>query len=106
MFKFINGTNTTLGKTTAYFRIAAFTNTSAGLYTLEFDKTGDTNNVYTNIPPLTLVVQNTLCALTTDAMTYTLPIGGNNLPIIINAINCMPISTINITVAITGTGNA
>ena len=82
----------TLGKPTAYFRLAANdTNVSPGLYTLLFNKNGDTNNEYTNVPPLTLVVQNTQCALTTNANTYTLPIGGMTLPIIIDAINCIPI---------------
>ena len=96
----------TLGKPTAYFRLAAIDNTtSPGLYTLQFTKSGDTNNVYTNIPPLTIVVQNTQCALTTDASTYTLPIGGMTLPILIDGINCIPIDSINFTVTFTGTGN-
>lgn len=95
-----------LGKPTTYFQLAAKdTGTSPGLYTLQFTKTGDTNNAYTNIPPLTLVVQNTQCALTTNANTYTLPLGGTTLPIIIDAINCIPINSINFTVAFTGTGN-
>jgi hypothetical protein len=86
-----------LGRPTAYFRFAAVGGTSTGLYILQFSKSGDTNNVYTNIPPLTLVVQNTLCALTTNANTYTLPIGGQTLPIIINAISCIPTSNITLT---------
>ena len=95
-----------LGKPTAYFQLAAAdTSTSPGLYTLQFSKAGDTNNAYTNIPPLTLVVQNTQCSLTTNANTYTLPIGGMTLPIVIDAINCIPITSINFTVTFTGTGN-
>lgn len=96
----------TLGKPTAYFRLAAATTTSTGLYVLEFNKVGDTNNVYTNIPPLTVVVQNTQCALTTSSTTYTLPIGGMTLPIMIDALNCIPVTSINISVAFTGTGNS
>jgi len=87
-----------LGTPTAYYRFAATGLTSTGLYILQFTKSGDTKNVYTNIPPLTLVVQNTLCALTTDANTYTLPIGGQTLPIIINAIGCIPTSNISLSV--------
>lgn len=95
-----------MGKPTAYFRFAATGATSTGLYILQFSKSGDTNNVYTNIPPITLVVQNTLCALTTDANTYTLPVGGQTLPIIINAISCIPTSniTLNITFSVNSTG--
>ena len=96
----------TLGKPTSYFRLAAKDAlTTPGLYTLQFSKTGDTNNAYTNIPPLTLVVQNTQCSLSTSANTYTLPIGGMTLPIVINAINCIPIDSINFTIGFTGTGN-
>ena len=77
-----------------------------GLYTLVFTKSGDTNSRYTTIPPLTLVVQSTLCSLATDAATYTLPIGGSTLPILINAINCIPTNSITIGVTFTGTGNS
>ena len=52
-----------------------------------------------------MVVQNTQCALVTASTTYTLPLGGMTLPVIIDAINCIPVSDINITVAFTGTGN-
>jgi hypothetical protein len=107
--EFVGLTNLTvvLGKPTAYFRLAAKdTSTSPGLYTLQFTKTGDTNNAYTNIPPLTLVVQNTQCALVTGSNTYTLPIGGMTLPISISAINCIPTDYINFTVTFTGIGNA
>lgn len=103
-FSFLGGSlSVVLGKPLAYFRIAGGT-VNPGLYTLVFSKSGDTNNQYTNIPPLTLVVQNTLCALTTDAATYTLPIGGSTLPILINAINCIPTTSITIAITITGTG--
>ena len=96
-----------LGKPTAYFQLAAVDNsTSPGLYTLQFTKAGDTNNAYTNIPPLTLVVQNTKCSLQASANTYTLPLGGITLPIIIDAIHCIPTDSINFTVTFTGTGNS
>ncbi len=95
-----------LGKPTAYFMFAATGSTSPGLYTLQFSKAGDLNSVYTNIPPLTLVVQSTLCSLRTDANTYTLPVGGMTLPIIINAISCIPTSSINLAVSFSGTGNS
>jgi len=95
----------TLGKPTAYFRLAAKDATTApGLYTLQFSKMGDTNNAYTNIPPLTLVVQNIQCSLKTAANTYTLPIGGMTLPIVIDATNCIPIDSINFTMTFVGTG--
>lgn len=87
------GLNVGLGKQLAYFRMAGNT-ISPGLYTLKFSKTGDNSNIYTNIPPLTLVVQNNKCSLTTDALTYTIPIGGWTLPIVINAINCLPINPV------------
>lgn len=90
-FLYLSGTLTvSLGKPTAYFRIAANATTSPGLYTLQFSKSGDTSLLYTNIPPLTLVVQSTLCTLTTDAATYTLPLGGSTLPVTIDAIACIP----------------
>ena len=78
---------------------------SPGKYILYFSKTGDNNNLYTNIPPLTMVVQNNLCSLTTNALSYTLPVGGSTLPIVINGINCIPIDSITIEVSFTGTGS-
>lgn len=78
---------------------------SPGKYILYFSKSGDTNNLYTNIPPLTIVVQNNLCSLVTNALAYTLPVGGSTLPIIINGINCIPIDSITIDISFTGTGN-
>lgn len=97
----------TLGKPTAYFRLAAKDAlTTPGLYTLQFSKSGDSNSAYTNVPPLTLVVQNTKCSLTTNANTYTLPIGGMTLPITIDAINCIPTENITFSLAFTGAGNS
>lgn len=78
---------------------------SPGKYILYFSKSGDTNSLYTNIPPLTIVVQNNLCSLVTNALAYTLPVGGSTLPIIINGINCIPIDSITIDISFTGTGN-
>jgi hypothetical protein len=93
-FAFLGGgLNVGLGKQLAYFRMAGSA-VAPGLYTLKFSKTGDSSNIYTNIPPLTLVVQSNKCSLTTDALTYTIPIGGWTLPIVINAINCLPISPV------------
>lgn len=86
-----------LGKPTSYFRLAATAAALPGLYTLLFTKSGDTDSVYTNIPPLTLVIQSGTCTLTTDASTYTVPLGGSSLPIVINGINCLPIDYINVT---------
>jgi hypothetical protein len=54
-----------LGKSAAYFRIAANTNLTPGLYSLQFNKAGDVNSLYTAIPPMTLVVNNKKCSLTT-----------------------------------------
>lgn len=103
-FSFLGGSlGTVLGKPITYFRMAGGA-APAGLFTLTFSKTGDTNSQYTNIPPLSLVVKNTQCALTTDSSTYTIPIGGSTLPIIINAINCIPTDNIKISLAFTGTG--
>ena len=104
-FSFLGTLNTVLGKPITYFRMAGGS-APAGLYTLTFTKSGDTNSQYTNIPPLTLVVKSTLCALTTDSLTYTLPIGGSTLPILINAINCIPINNVTISTVFTGTGNS
>jgi hypothetical protein len=47
-----------LGTANAYFRLAGASSITPGLYNLGFTKTGDSNNYYTNIPPLTLVVQS------------------------------------------------
>ena len=87
-----------LGKSTAYFRIAALSSLDPGLYSLQFTKTGDDNNEYTAIPPLSLVVNNKKCSLTTESTTYMIPVGGYSLPINIKAINCIPIDYINIAV--------
>jgi hypothetical protein len=104
-FTMITSLTVSLGKPVAYFQLAAATTTPAGLYTLQFSKSGDTNSQYTNIPPLTVVVQNNQCTLTTDASTYTLPLGGNTLAITISGINCMPAGLINFGLGFTGTGN-
>jgi len=100
-----NQLNVNLGSSVAYFKIAANYSASPGLYTLKFSKTGDTKSVYTNIPPLSLVVQSTRCQLNTAALNYQLPLGGSTLPIIINAVSCIPIDHIIIGVTFTGTGN-
>lgn len=60
-----DGTNIHLGYQNTYYRIATSANVVAGLYTLQYSKTGDTNNKYTEAPPLTLVVSNALCKLST-----------------------------------------
>jgi hypothetical protein len=54
-----------LGYSTQYIRIAASSNVATGLYNLQFTKTGDTLNYYTEFPPLTVIVQNTKCSLST-----------------------------------------
>lgn len=54
-----------LGKSAAYFRIAANINLTPGLYSLQFNKAGDVNSLYTAIPPMTLVVNNKKCSLAT-----------------------------------------
>lgn len=88
-----------LGYATQYIRLAASSTVATGLYNLQFTKTGDTSNYYTDFPPLTVIVQNTQCALTTKEPSYTIPLGGYSLPIIIEAFNCVPMSGINFTVA-------
>lgn len=87
-----------LGKSTAYFRIAAAQNLSPGLYSLQFNKAGDTSSIYTTIPPLTLVVNNKQCSLVTDSNNYLIPVGGSTLPIIIRGLQCIPIGEIAISV--------
>ena len=96
--------NVDLGAPNAYFKIAANYNALPGLYTLTFTKTGDTNRVYTNIPPLTLVIQSTKCQLNTGSLNYQIPLGGSTLPILINALSCIPIDNIVIGVTFVGTG--
>lgn len=81
-----------LGKSTSYFRIAAKENLNPGLYSLQFNKAGDTNSKYTAIPPLTLVVNNRKCSLTTNTNNYLIPFSGYTLPIIIKGLQCIPIS--------------
>lgn len=81
-----------LGKSTAYFRIAARENLSPGLYSLQFDKAGDATSRYTAIPPLNLVVSNRKCSLTTNTNNYLIPFGGYTPLIIIRALQCIPIS--------------
>ena len=60
-----DGASVRLGYQNAYLRLAASSAVQAGLYTLQYDKTGDSNNKYTEVPPLTIVVSNRLCALST-----------------------------------------
>lgn len=60
-----DGSNVHLGYQNTYIRMAANTSIAAGLYTLQYSKTGDTNNKYTAVPPLTIVVSNKLCKLAT-----------------------------------------
>ena len=56
-----------LGSQHTYIKMAANSNNiDAGLYTLQYTKTGDTFNEYTAVPPLTVVVSNKLCALETE----------------------------------------
>lgn len=95
-----------LGKSTGYFKMAGKPTVSPGKYILYFTKSGDVNSLYTNIPPLTIVVQNTLCSLATNAPSYTLPVGGSTLPILINGINCIPIDSITVDITFTGTGDS
>jgi hypothetical protein len=85
-----------LGKQQGIFRIAANQGLSPGLYELQFTKTGDTNNKYTTIPPLSLVVNTQKCSLTTQSNSYIIPVGGQTLPIVIAGINCIPIDSITI----------
>lgn len=59
-----SGADIHLGYQNTYLQIAANTSIQAGLYTLQYTKTGDTNNKYTAVPPLTIVVSNKLCKLT------------------------------------------
>lgn len=86
-----------LGKSQGLFRIAAKEGLSPGLYELQFTKTGDTNNKYTSIPPLSLVVNTQKCSLTTQSNSYIIPLGGQTLPVIISGINCIPVDFITIT---------
>ncbi len=92
-----------LGKSTSYFRIAAKQNLSPGLYSLQFNKAGDTTSQYTAIPPLTLVVNNKKCSLTTESNNYLIPVGGSTLPIIIKGLQCIPITEITVAVAMNST---
>jgi hypothetical protein len=92
-----DGTNVQLGYQNTYYRIAANTNIAAGLYTLQYTKTGDSTPKYTVVPPLTVVVSNALCKLSSRETSYSLPRGGMTIPIQINAVGCIPIQSITIT---------
>jgi hypothetical protein len=96
-------TTINIGYATQYLRIAASSTVATGLYNLQFTKTGDSGNYYTDFPPLTVIVQNTKCMLTTKEPSYTIPVGGYSLPIIIEAYNCIPMSGINITATFNST---
>jgi len=87
-----------LGRGVAHFRMAAASTVAAGLYTLQFSKTGDTGNLYSAVPPLTLVVSTKKCSLTTFATAYNVPVGGNTLPIVIQGVNCIPVENITLSV--------
>jgi hypothetical protein len=80
-----------------YLRLAANGDvTNAGLYTLQYTKSGDSNSEYTAIPPLTVVVSNKKCELVSEEISYTLPLGGHSLPIRIDGIKCIPINSITV----------
>lgn len=92
-----DGAQVHLGAQNTFLRIAASTGISAGLYTLQYNKTGDTNNKYTAAPPLTIVVSNKLCKLQAREVSYSMPKGGISVPIVIDGSNCIPITNITIT---------
>jgi hypothetical protein len=60
-----DGASVRLGYQNTFLRLAASSAVQAGLYTLQYTKTGDSNNKYTQIPPLTIVVSNRRCSLST-----------------------------------------
>lgn len=91
--------NANLGTTSTVHRLAADVNTLPSMYTLQFVKTNDTSGLYSLIPPLKAVVSAAVCQLTTVEAVYTLPVGGNTLPIIINASRCIPVDNITISMA-------
>lgn len=93
-----DGTNIKLGYQNTYLRLAASTTIQAGLYTLQYSKTGDaTTPKYTAVPPLTIVVSNKKCALATRDTSYSMPRGGFSVPIHINGVSCIPITGVTIT---------
>lgn len=67
------------------------------LYALAFTKTNDTLGLYSLVPALRVVVSSAICSLKAAETSYTIPIGGATLPIIINASQCIPIDNISIT---------
>jgi hypothetical protein len=64
-FLILPASTVNLGYTTSYIRIAALSTVATGLYSFQFTKSGDTNTHYTEFPPLNVIVQNTMCSLST-----------------------------------------
>lgn len=89
-FVTLNPATIQLGTSAGHIRMAANSTVAPGLYTLQFTKNGDPGNEYSAIPPLTLVVSNRKCSLVTESPFYNIPIGGTTLPILIKAIDCIP----------------
>jgi len=52
------------------------------------------------------VIQSTKCQLNTASTNYQIPLGGSTLPIIINAVSCIPIDFITIGVIFVGNGSS
>ena len=92
-----DGSVVQLGSQHSYIRMAASDTLDAGLYTLQYDKSGDDLSEYTVIPPLTVVVSNKECELETEENSYAMPKGGYTLPIKISAISCIPTKNITVT---------
>ena len=92
-----DGSKIQLGHKNTYLQIAASATLDAGLYTLQYTKTGDLLNMYTAVPPLTVVVSNQKCELATAQVSYSMPKGGMTLPVRISAISCLPTQNITIT---------
>jgi hypothetical protein len=86
-----------LGTISTLYRMVADPNLASPLlYTLQFSKANDTNNIYSIVPSLKVVVSTAQCILSTLQSVYTIAIGGTTLPIIINASQCIPLQSINI----------
>ncbi|KRW99768.1 hypothetical protein PPERSA_07845 [Pseudocohnilembus persalinus] len=90
------------GDSALRFSLAAKTGSYSGVYTLEAEKTsGDSQNLYTQLPPLEIIVRGDTCdQVNPKVPSIEVPVGGVPLPIIIDLYNCIPVNDLKLSVIV------
>lgn len=86
-----------LGLVSSLHRLAATAAALPGVYSVVFSKEGDPQSLYANFPPLQVVLVADKCSVSPLEISYTLPLGGRSLPIVLDFYNCLPVSDITFT---------